>query len=361
MIAASPLILCLLSLASVAAVHVAQSIKSPTSIDVGGWGNWKYTYELSLLPVPPEAKVEHAHGIAILDDGSILITYQDKVDPSKCLLRWNGTRTSKAPTGYQQMAEFIGPGKALCAGVPHGLRLATELVDNQSSTVLYHANNQQVLHKTDISGEMLWTVHGPPANASPNFRPTWFASDPDSPFLYLADGYGNSNIYVYDKNGAYTGHSFGGRGGEHGKFETCHAITWDWRLEQMVVCDRENHRLEYFQVNQDPSVFDYTHTLSFYPLLKRPCNIRFRHEDQIQPGDAVAIVPGLEGTVGLLDVHNNLVSLINITDVLGDQGFLHPHDAHFLPDGSGDFVLVTWNPGRIGLFRRQKSRMESNS
>ena len=121
----------------------------------------------------------------------------------------------------------------------------------------------------------------------------------------------------------------------------------------MVVCDRENHRLEYFDImgnNQSlgrhEPTFIYQGTTSF-PELKRPCNFRLH-------ASGVAIVPTLEGMVGILDASNNLLSLINISDTLGDEGFLHPHDAHFLPS-SYDFVLVTWNPGRVGFFRRMKN------
>ena len=69
----------------------------------------------------------------------------------------------------------------------------------------------------------------------------------------------------------------------------------------------------------------------------------------------MGILASLEGTVGIVNSNNELVSVLNITDTLGHFGFLHPHDAHFLPNNSnsnGDFVLVTWNPGRIGYFRR---------
>jgi hypothetical protein len=115
----------------------------------------------------------------------------------------------------------------------------------------------------------------------------------------------------------------------------------------MVVVDRENHRLEFFEIDpNDPAVFEYTNTISFMPLLQRPCNIRIR------PEDGVSIIPFLEGPVGILTDQNELMSVVNISDALGDLGFMHPHDAHFLPGMSGDFVLVTWNPGRIGYFRR---------
>jgi len=35
---------------------------------------------------------------------------------------------------------------------------------------------------------------------------------------------------------------------------------------------------------------------------------------------------------------------------LGSQGFKHPHDAIWLPNG--DIVVCTWNPGRLGYFKR---------
>jgi hypothetical protein len=137
-----------------------------------------------------------------------VITYQDKSDQSKCLLRWKAS-------GYDKIPEFLGPGESLCQGVPHGLRAAVE--NNQ--TVLYHANNQQALHKTTVDGDILWTVQGKP-NPDEDFSPTWFASQPESPYVYLADGYGASKVWVYHRvNGTYTGHSFGGHGSEHGKFQ----------------------------------------------------------------------------------------------------------------------------------------------
>ncbi|CAB9510605.1 NHL repeat containing protein [Seminavis robusta] len=333
----------LLLLALAAASTWAKKEDLESSVNVGGWGEWTYVYEPSYLPVPKDADVEHAHGIVIDDQGNIIITYKDKTDPSKCLLRWK-----HGDGQYQQMPEFLGPGKELCQGVPHGLRTQVE----NGTLVLYHANNQQVIHKTTMDGEIIWTVAGKPdENSTDSYKPTWFAGAPDSPYVYLADGYGSSKVYVYNRtDGNYTGHSFGGHGKGHGQFETDHAITYDSRIgyhHQMVVCDRGNHRLEYFKVDpQDPSIFEYTHTVSFDPLLQLPCNIRMR------PEDGVAIIPFLEGTVGILTENNELMSVVNITQMLGDKGFLHPHDAHFVPALSGDFVLVTWNPGRIGYFRR---------
>lgn len=363
----------------------SRSKQMSSPLPVAGWGESRYVYEPSLLPLPPQAKIEHAHGIVVdeTDKNAIIITYKDEADPSRCLLRWRN---------ISEVAELIGPREgndALCRGVPHGLITTVEEIvqkthsDSKSSRsrssvgVLYHANNEQALHKTTTNGDIIWTVNGKleeqaarhenstnqnrdisirNENENENdendgsYSSTWFASQPESPYIFLADGYGSSKIYVLNKfHGKYTGHSFGGYGTEHGKFQTCHSISQDQRLgkNEMVVCDRENHRLEYFRVDpHDPSVFDYVRTVSFDPLLRRPCNLRFR------PEDGRAIVPFLEGSVGILDHNNALIDVINITATLGQQGFLHPHDAHFVPGTPGDFVVVTWNPGRIGYFRK---------
>ena len=134
-------------------------------------------------------------------------------------------------------------------------------------------------------------------------------------------------------------------------------MTWDRRVQQMVVSDRENHRLEYFRIDRDhPDVFAYDHTRSFQPFLQRPCHIRIHSDNDI------AIVPALEGTVGILNAQNNMVSWLNISHHLGPEfGFWHPHDAHFVPGTDGDFVLVTWNPGRIGYFRRVRSTSSTST
>ena len=312
---------------------------------VGGWNDWQYVFRPDMLPLPEKANVEHAHGIVIDGEGTIVITYKDALDDSQCLLRWDGD--------YKSTAKFIGPGRELCVGVPHGLRSSIE----EGSMVLYHANNEQSLHKTTMDGDIIWSVLGKPKdNMTEKFSPTWFAAIPayddgdniiSSDLLYLADGYGSNKIFIYNRSDGSVLNSHGGPGSENGQFSTCHSISWDSREGQMVVSDRENHRLEYFRVDpSDPSVFEYSHTRSFLPLLQRPCNLRIREED------GAAIVPTLEGAVGILDSDNGLLSFINITDSLGDRGFLHPHDAHFVPGTQGDFVLVTWNPGRIGYFQR---------
>jgi hypothetical protein len=73
------------------------------------------------------------------------------------------------------------------------------------------------------------------------------------------------------------------------------------------------------------------------------------------PEDGYGIIPFLDGYVGIFNHVNELIHVVNITNMVGLDGFLNPHDAHFIPGTSGDFIFITWNPGRIGYFRNVTS------
>ena len=104
----------------------------------------------------------------------------------------------------------LGPlGSGLLLGTPHGLKITTE-GDQQ---FLYHANNAQKLAKTTLEGKEVWVRNGPfgqdmtcTEDMCPNnscrctkaadgsmqapYIPTWFATPPNTPYMYLCDGYG---------------------------------------------------------------------------------------------------------------------------------------------------------------------------
>lgn len=77
------------------------------------------------------------------------------------MVKWNPDGTG---------GEIFG-NEDLCAGTPHGLRISNE----GNETFLYHANNNQVLHKTDLEGNIIWSVRGPPNNDTKfnPYKPTW--------------------------------------------------------------------------------------------------------------------------------------------------------------------------------------------
>lgn len=293
---------------------------------IGGTGDWKYQYMPLKLQMPVNSSPPYSHGLERDDEDNLYLTYFDSADPDRCLLRWS---PSDGYTNYT----VLGHGSELCksgdsSNGPHGLRIAREA----SGTYFYHANNNQALFKTDLLGNVLWSVYGPTKNGTKlaageepplnsrtgkphtcvhgSYCPTWFGAQPNSNYIYMADGYGNDQIHVYTTDGKYTGHTVGGKGDNttHGKFNIPHSISWDPRRSQMVVSDRANHRFEYFNISKtDPSVFDYVSTSTmdiFSNDTGLVCNARFLSVRE--PGTEFLVAPTLEGWVFILDAANKV-------------------------------------------------------
>ena len=74
-------------------------------------------------------------------------------------------------------------------------------------------------------------------------RPTdvAFAANGD---IFVADGYGNSRVVKFDKNGKFV-KTWGKRGTGEGDFNTPHSIAVD-RQGRVLVADRENYRIQVF-------------------------------------------------------------------------------------------------------------------
>jgi len=291
---------------------------------VSGTGDFRYEYVPAKLAVPPEVKMKNGHGLCRDTAGNIYFTYEpEKVEAgTRCLVRF-------APDGTG--AELLGEDNALAPGVPHGLNIHYE----KGEAVLYHANNDRTIHKTTLDGKILWTQRWPAQMG--NFRPTDTAAAPDGELIYVADGYGSSMIHVIKAaDGVYAGKSWGGLGAAHGELSCPHAITYDSRRQLLLICDRSNKRLEYYTLH---GLF---HSTLEAKELAAPCNVDLW-------GD-YALVPDLNGPVGILDKDNKVISVLEVGKLLGDRGFKHPHDAIWL--ANGDLAVCTWNPGRIGYWRR---------
>ena len=87
---------------------------------IGGYGDYKFSYDPTKLLLPEGTHLLNAHGF-VLDptDDSILLTYEPVHNSSDkhCLIKWMADGSG---------GETIGPGASLCAGTPHGLRLSLE-------------------------------------------------------------------------------------------------------------------------------------------------------------------------------------------------------------------------------------------
>jgi hypothetical protein len=291
---------------------------------ISGTGEFRYQFVPDKLVLPPQVKIRHGHGLCRDKQGRIYFAYEPQgVDSStKCLVRFDPDGTG---------ATLLGD-NALAQGAPHGL---STQVDLNGSEVLYHANNNGTVSKTTLLGEILWAQRWGPQMG--NYKPTDAIAAPGSDRLVVADGYGSSMLHLLKTaDGIYAGKSWGGTGTKHGEFNTPHGLTYDPRRGMLLIADRGNQRLEYYSTN---GVYHSTVQAS---AITAPCNADVQ-------GDYV-LVPDLNGPVVILDKENKAVSVIEVGKVLGDKGFKHPHDAIWLENG--DIVVCTWNPGRLGYWKK---------
>jgi hypothetical protein len=292
---------------------------------ISGSGAFRYQYIPEKLKLPDTVKMRHGHGLCHDRQGNIYFTYESEaVDAStRVLVRF-------APDGSG--ATLLGPDNALAPGAPHGLNIAYE---KDGSPVLYHANNGATVHKTTLDGTVLWTRKWDAQMG--NYKPTDSVAPPGSDNVFIADGYGSSMIHALKiADGIYAGKSWGGLGKEHGELNCPHGIYFDPRKSLILTADRGNKRLEYFTAKGA------YHSTIQVPEITAPCNADAW-------GDYL-LVPDLDGPVFILDKDNKLISTIEVGELLGAQGFRHPHDAIWLENG--DIVVCTWNPGRLGYWKR---------
>jgi hypothetical protein len=292
---------------------------------VSGSGKFRYEYVPARLVLPPEVQMKNGHGLCRDTHGSIFFAYEPmKVETgTRALVRFDPDGTNP---------KLLGSDNALAQGVPHGLNIH---VEQDGRVVLYHANNAATVHKSTLDGEILWTQKWPPQMG--NYKPTDVVVPPGSDRVLVADGYGSSMIHALKTaDGVYAGKSWGGLGATHGELNCPHGITYDPRRKLLLTADRGNKRLEHFTTT---GLYQSTVVA---PEITAPCNADIR-------GDYV-LVPDLNGPLVILDNDNKVISVVEVGKLLGAHGFKHPHDAIWL--ANGDIAVCTWNPGRLGYWRR---------
>jgi len=114
--------------------------------------------------------------------------------------------------------------------------------------------------------------------------------------IFIANGYGDSRIFRFDKDGNYKA-SYSEKGTGEGQLNCSHGLALDTRYDQplLLVCDRENRRLCHFDLDGR-----YVRTVTQH--LRRPCQVSF-HGDY-------ALVSELEGRATILDRDNVPVAFL---------------------------------------------------
>lgn len=279
----------------------------------------------------------NTHGIILTDSGGN-VYFNTDTERAICVLTPDGT--------------FVKAFGAEFKGGLHGMCIRKE--GDQEYLYVSHTARHEVA-KLTMDGEVLWRLGAP---AEPgiyeedgrSFRPTGVAIGPDGD-IYVADGYGRSYVHQFDKDRRHI-RTFGGPGTEPGKMKTPHGLWLDTREDtpRLLVCDRENHRLQFFDLEGNLlSVAE--------PGLRRPCNVH-------QWNDYLAVAD-LAGRVTILDRSNKVVchlgeqpdEKLRAKNKIGKEHwkageFLAPHAVCF--DPTGNLYVMDWNHhGRVTKLLRQ--------
>ncbi|MES2306298.1 MAG: 6-bladed beta-propeller [Gemmatimonadota bacterium] len=222
------------SAAAFVALPTRAARPQPTTAELPilGRGDFRYTMDHHWAKLPAGKRFGYTHGIVEDRAGRFYIANQSR----------------DAIAIFDGQGNFLSSwGQAYAKGA-HGLRLSEE----GGTEYLYLANTSlaQVV-KTTLDGDVVWQAGRPylagvyaPDRA---YSPTESVVGPNG-MLYVADGYGQSLIHIYDsKDGKYLD-SFGGRGSEPSNLKQPHGISIDTRsgTPLLQVSDRGNIRIVNF-------------------------------------------------------------------------------------------------------------------
>jgi DNA-binding beta-propeller fold protein YncE len=124
---------------------------------------------------------------------------------------------------------------------PHGIRIDPE------GNVWCVDNNSHQVRKFTRDGKLLLTlgVRGERGNDETHFgSPTDIAWDRKTGDFYVSDGYGNSRVMKFNKDGKFL-LTWGKPGSAPGEFQTVHAVATDSQ-GRVYISDRSNERIQIF-------------------------------------------------------------------------------------------------------------------
>jgi DNA-binding beta-propeller fold protein YncE len=295
-----------------------------------GRGNYTYEWIDNWARIPDTASGKangRTHGVAVSKSGDVVVFNQ--ADPG--VLIFDGDGKLKNSWGKQFAAA-------------HGLSLVEE--DGQEYLWLTDENSAQVV-KTTLDGQTMQELTPPPIDAykEGKYVPTWVAVNEKwfggNGDIWVADGYGQSYVHLYDEVGNYQ-RSINGEEGKAGRFACPHGIMFSYRRNEpeLYIADRGNKRIQVYdgQGKYKRAIEGTVHS---------PCGFVFL--------DDLLMTPELYGGVKILDGDDRLVvSLGENVDVLRIPGwpnlqgtehvapglFNSPHGMAVAPNG--DIFVAEW-------------------
>lgn len=201
------------------------------------------------------------------------------------------------------------------------------------------------VYKTDMSGKVIHTLGNVKEESATSQKVDWtnptdVAVAPTGD-IYIVDGYGSQKVYRFDKSFKHI-KTIGGRGKEHGQFNTCHGV-WVSTLRkdpEVYIADRANGRIEVFDLE-----LTYKRTISGF---RAPCCF-YQHDGRIY-------VPELGSRVTAIDADDKVVAHLGDGQGAKDNQtradlFAAPHALTL--SSAGDLYVVEWlGNGRPRKFKK---------
>ncbi len=250
-------------------------------------------------------------------------------------------------------SEIIGGSPELSNGNLHNVTLFY----HQGRPFLSCPDNQRGhVYVLDLKERSVTTLDPPKVNEyyreGGSFNPT------DTEFakstLYVTDGYSAGNFVLKADPFKSSWHAdyFGGKGTEHGRFGTCHGVTYNSEAGTIDISDRPHSRIERYDFDNN-----YLSSVTL-PEGAWPCDVDF-YQDRMVVGCLFGEGKSTPAPVYILDREGEVISTIRPKKDLGFDKAKHIHNATWwvVPskDGRSKRVMIAvtaWNPGDFFVLER---------
>ena len=335
--------------AASASSMLANETKEPIRIG-SGYHTYEWVQDWGKLP----SGMKYGFGCGVIVDSQDRV-YVTSRSTSPCVSIFS-REGELLETWTTDFAERVGLTTAQVADTAHCLYLSKE----GKEEFIYWTENISTnkegpklgarVYKTDLRGKILYEIGNVSQESSTRQKfdwtnPTDVAVAPNGD-IYVVDGYGSQRVSRFNKDFHHI-RTIGGRGKDHGLFNTCHGV-WINTLKsepEVFIADRHNDRIEVFSLE-----LDYKRTLG---NVRNPCCF-YQHQEHL-------FIPDLASRVTILDADGQLAAHLGDgkqadgkTDKPDNKTnpalFAAPHALCL--DSHGDFYVVEWvDFGRPRKFR----------
>ncbi len=316
-----------------------------------GSGEWTYTLDEAWGQLPAGMHYGHGCGIAVDSKDRIYVTSRSN-SPCVAIFSPDGKLLE---TWAKDFGDKVGYSTDQIAATAHGIYWSKEADDE----FLYFTENVAGgkdgeprigarVYKTDLQGKVLYTIGNVETESATSQKFDWInptdvavAANGD---IYVVDGYGSQRVSRFDKDFKHI-KTIGGRGKEHGQFNTCHGI-WISTLgkePEVYIADRGNGRYEVYSPE-----LEYKRTVSG-DFVRNPCCF-YQHAGHLY-------IPDLGSLVTIIDSQDKPVAKLG-DGKAGDKNapdrFAAPHA--LTVDSQGNLYVLEWVPtGRVRKFTHTPS------